>query len=330
MNVIICDKLKEDDERYFRFGWRTPYQELESLGWKTVDQKEISGTISEFFLTTFGELPRLLLFWNSAMVETFDLIYRNIDDLIIHKWIKCISLDDLHKDKHREPRFESIILKNFDYVVITYPNVFPKFFKTISPNKIISCPHSINNKFITVFNGNPVNQVLLSGCLTKKYYPFRYRVYELSQIKINAKTRKYPIALLKNLSYVKANHNNYGYNYLKYLNKYLACITSSSTEKLPYVIAKFFEIPASGSLLLAEDKYIKEPLHELGFIDGENYLSVNFDNLEERLFFVTNPSNREYIDKIRRNGYEFVWNNHTLMHRVKAIHEKLCTEAVPN
>lgn len=318
MNVIICDKLDINDTDYYARGWRTPYEELEGLGWKSINQKEIVGLLSESLIQKFGELPKVILFWNSHQYETHDLIYKNLDDILSHKWIKCISMDDLHKKFFSKTPFEDLILKNFEYIFCTCAYAFPKFFKQIPLNKVISCPHNVNNKFMVEYNNNPLNRILLSGCLNRTNYPFRHHVNKLSNLK-NGNVQKYPIDVLKTLSTRKPSHKNFGHEYIKYLNKYLVCITSSSTSKLPYVVGKFFEIPASGALLLAHDEYIKNALKEFGFIDGENYLSVTIENIQERILFVTNPNNREIVDKIRKNGYDMVWKNHTLRHRAEMI-----------
>ena len=50
-----------------------------------------------------------------------------------------------------------------------------------------------------------------------------------------------------------------GENYINYLSEYLCC----STKNTQYIINKFFEIPASGSLLLAYDKWVKDGLEKI-------------------------------------------------------------------
>jgi hypothetical protein len=124
---------------------------------------------------------------------------------------------------------------------------------------------------------------------------------------------------LPSLSYRVQNHKYIGHRYIKYINKYLVSVTCCSNERTPYIVSKFFEIPASGALLLAYDEHVKEPLKQLGFIDGENYLSANHDNIEERISFVTDPNNRSFINRIRWNGYQMIWQNHTLFHRAQLI-----------
>jgi len=56
---------------------------------------------------------------------------------------------------------------------------------------------------------------------------------------------------------------------------------------------------------------VKDGLKEMGFIDGENYISCNKDNLIEKIEWICDEKNRNEVDYIRRNGNELVKNNHT-------------------
>ena len=68
-----------------------------------------------------------------------------------------------------------------------------------------------------------------------------------------------------------------------------------------YVVGKYIEIPASGSLLVAN--YTPD-LDVLGFRDGVNYVKVNEENVEKKLRMII--SNPEDFEDIRKNGREFV------------------------
>lgn len=308
MKVIICNKIKESDPDYFKRTWRIPYRELELLGWISVDQSEIKGKLPDFFMEKYRELPTVLFFWNT---NTF--ISHNILDITQHKWTKCIYMDDLHQTSGKIIQFRNQILEKFDYVFSTYAYVFSTFYPMAIPSKIIWYPHNVNSNFVTEFNENPLNKVLVSGCLDKNIYPFRYHVSKLS--------KKYPVDVLQQLSYSKVNHQFYGHNYIKYIGKYIAAIACCSNSKTPYIVNKFFEIPASGALLLAYDEFVVNPLRELGFIDGENYISVNFTNIVDKINYVLDPNNKNIIDSIRRKGYDLVWNSHTLTHRAKMVND---------
>jgi hypothetical protein len=69
---------------------------------------------------------------------------------------------------------------------------------------------------------------------------------------------------------------------MKYLSTFICCFTCCGNLATPYIINKFFEMPASGSLLLAYDEFVKEPLAQLGFIDTVNYISCTRHNIAEK------------------------------------------------
>ena len=92
----------------------------------------------------------------------------------------------------------------------------------------------------------------------------------------------------------------------------------------PYIVNKFFEIPAAGCLLLAYDEYVQDALKEIGFIDMVNYISCDKQNIEEKIKYICNKDNLEEINKIRLNGFNLITNNHTIKNRYELL-EKLVT-----
>lgn len=308
MKVFVCNKIGEDHPDYFKIAWRIPFDELEKNGWITIDQSEINTKLVDYLTNKYKELPKIIFFWNT---NTF--IQNNMTDILNNKWVKCIYMDDLHQQSGSVKAYRNTIINGFDFIFASYGYTFLKFYPLAPPEKIIWFPHYINNKFTVEFNNSPINKILLTGCIAKNIYPFREYMYRLS--------KKYPIDVLSPLSYKQKNHEIYGHDYIKYINKYIASFTCCSNINTPYVIAKFFEIPASGALLLAYDEFVKEQLKELGFIDGQNYISVNYNNIIEKIHFITNSANKEIINRIRRNGYDLVWNKHTLLHRIKIIED---------
>jgi hypothetical protein len=107
-----------------------------------------------------------------------------------------------------------------------------------------------------------------------------------------------------------------GRGYALKINNYRAAFTDSS--KFHYVLAKYFEIPATGALLVADDS-VSGPLSQLGFIDNENYVAVSAENLEAQIRFVLDERNHEELDQIRRRGQELVWERHKSIDRAQQI-----------
>ena len=238
-------------------------------------------------------------------------IFNNIDFIINSKHIKFyIHECDIHENKNKPTAYKRYNtlrsqLQNLDhiYILAYYWYHYLKIIN-INENNLICFPKFIFNSDIQQFNNNPINKILISGSVSA-YYPFR----------------KYFISLNNpNVQVLSQNDNIRGDDYMKYLNKYLCCFSCCSVPHTPYITNKFFEIPGCGSLLLAHDEYIKEPLQSIGFIDGENYISCNKINLIDKVNFICNPDNINEINRIRLNGYELVKNNHTEINRYKQLY----------
>lgn len=197
------------------------------------------------------------------------------------------------------------LIHNFKnvYICANYYYCYLNFYNIIS-NRIIKYPVFVDDDYYIDFNKIPINKILLSGTITKQY-PARKKMNQISNYNKN-------IEVLKNGIYQ-------GFEYIKYLNKYLCCFTCCANKNLPYILAKFFEIPSSGSLLFSYDEFVKDELNNLGFIDGINYISCTFENMEEKIEYILHPNNLEKINLIRNNGYEFVWKYHKQTNRLNYI-----------
>jgi len=184
-----------------------------------------------------------------------------------------------------------IITPVYEYFVKTYPQFmskyefFPNFFSTHT--RYIKLP----------FNDNPKMQCLLSGSLNSKIYPLRSFIKKDNSGMVIYKPPKY-----------------LGDSYAELLHSYFCCVTSSSIFN--YVIAKYFEIPATGSLLLANET---EDLKRVGFIPNHHYVPITKDNVFKTIdLCIKNPNDYTHI---RKNGMEFVRNNHSVLNRVERLGE---------
>jgi len=214
------------------------------------------------------------------------------------------SKNNIYNDEKQKLRD---LIHNFDnvYICANYYYCYTRFFN-INPKRIIKYPPFVDNDFYVEYNNNPINKILLSGTKTKEY-PARKKLNYIAGYNNN-------VEVLKNGIYL-------GHEYIKYLNKFLCCFTCCANKALPYIIGKFFEIPSSGSLLLAYDEFVKDELNNLGFIDGENYISCTLNNMEDKIAYILDPNNLEEINRIRKNGYEFVWKYHKQTDRLKYIND---------
>lgn len=96
------------------------------------------------------------------------------------------------------------------------------------------------------------------------------------------------------------------------MNKYLACITCGSNVN--YLIAKIFEIPASGSLLLLNEE-MTHIVQKVGYEPYVHYIPYTFETFESVISFVLDTRNKSTIDKIRTNAQNLVLHRHSSSHR---------------
>ena len=171
------------------------------------------------------------------------------------------------------------------------------------------------------FNEQPLMRCLLPGNTHKKWYPLRAAV-------ANAVLRGLPqaqaIDIMKHPRWGTPSENSInviagvmGDACAKTLNRYF-CSVVGLGDPGGHTLAKCFEIPATGSLLLTEDS---ADVKKAGFVSGKNYISVNKDNVFEKINqCLTNP---EAYRSIRLEGMRFVRANHGVENRVRRIGEIL-------
>jgi hypothetical protein len=274
---------------------------------KTVGYIEIAAMsetqMIDFFIQKFGAIPDNIIFFEHLT---------EMDQINIP--IKCkinVIIDDLHhKGKIKKNRM--LGLKKVSRVLSTYGYCFAKYYTTDIP--IYFFPHAA--VFDIPFNMDPIGKILVSGRLNKYIYPFRNLLYELS------KKNKYVEYMPVNCSYevlCDSEELIYGKRYIEKLNKYLVCFTCDASENRPYIVAKHFEILSSGALLLAGNPNTKKYFEKLGFIDGVHYIAITTENLLDKIGYVMHPNNKETIDKIRKNGYEFVKKKHFYKNRAEYL-----------
>jgi len=283
--------------------WTLPKDQLKEYNYQYKNEEDIK---------SFDDIKTykiIILFRCNRFIKTY---YNEIKISDI-KFI--LYLDDLHNSPEIQElkNLDNNFPNSFNLILSTYQYTFNKFFNNIT-TKIYWFPHSFNELFYNklFYNNKPKNELLLSGCLSPNIYPMRNKLKEYCS--------NYPISILKHPGYnTKHKHKIVSIRYYQYLQQYRFAFTCCSNKNLPYLLAKFFEIPACGVVLLAYDRYIKKELKQLGFEDNKNYISITEDNLEYKLNYIFDKTNENEIELIRKNGYEFIKNNHTLKIRIQKL-----------
>jgi hypothetical protein len=165
------------------------------------------------------------------------------------------------------------------------------------------------------FNERAKNEIFLSGAINR-HYPLRERMKSLHDKKSYSITYHGHPGYYCGYDYEK--NGDVGLGYAKRINACRAGFTDCLTHK--YIVAKYFEIPATGALLLADGG-----VSEVGFIENLHYISVSSDNIEERLEYILNESNHRELDEIRKRGQKLVWEKHKTRDRAQMI-DDLCTK----
>jgi hypothetical protein len=283
-------------------------------GWRHIETLELwngPGTIKNKLMEVFGEMPEVILFW-----EGYNFLIAHTYDLLRLDCHKCVFADDLHWGWREEGQKKFLCYAMCDTIISSYAYVFEKFYPQLSGVKQIAwVPHSASPDFMLRYNAHPENAILLSGSLDH-HYPFRLQMKRLHD------RGSYPINYHPHpgygCNYDYDNDGDVGQGYAAKINNYRAGFTDSSRHG--YVLAKFFEIPATGSLLLS-DTAVAEQLKELGLIEYEHYLPVSSDDLEEKIRYVLNEKNHQEVDEIRRRGQELIRARHQTSDRARLINE---------
>lgn len=287
---------------------------INTYGWKQIEIHKLwrgAGSVRDNLLTEFGELPETILFW-----EAYEFLQTHAPQIQHLECHKIFFADDLHwwDEQMRQMKLVSFAL--CDSILASCAYVWDGFYPQLSGmKKVIWVPHSASPDFMLSYNHCPENSIFLSGAMNE-VYPLRQQMLRLHLESPHA------IAYHRHPGYYRGydyeTDADIGRGYARKINQYRASFTDSLT--LEYVVAKYFEIPATGALLLADD-VVSGPLRELGFMENQHYLPVSKENLAERVQYVLDPGNHEELDEVRKRGQALVWERHKTSDRARQINE---------
>ena len=282
------------------------------FNYKVVSFNEIvenENNLQNYFYNKYGDFNKIfiIVFENVLQFLNFNKNFYSSVNL-------CFIIDDIHHGKSiNNPR--SIVFSKCKYLFSTYAYHYERYFKRHMGVCLV--PHSL--AYRVDFNQNPIKKILVSGHLNNSIYPNREKMVILG------KTNKYIENFKPNYNGYrisdKDSDKTYGEKYYKLLNSYLCAVSDDSIIDRRYMIAKFFEIMGCGCLLLAFNSNTKTIFEELGLIDNIHYISINENNYESMVNFVSDDENLNTINKIRKEGYDFVNNYHHYTNRAIYINK---------
>lgn len=279
------------------------------LGWKLVysdalDESDIYGDIILSLKTPQG----------ADIIKGNDKSWKTL--MSLPEDIKVITyFSDIHmirpklENEYQKAMLPVLARSNIILTAYWYPfcERFPYF-----THKTIHFPHfyAPEHRYDMKPNPEALLKCLTCGVSNKLYDLRKYLIDHESTCKTGL------IAYLPHPGYSKDVKTTAKYKvkdaYAEELHKYY-CGFADCTH-MQYVVGKYFEIPAAGSLLLA--RYAKD-LPKLGFKDGVNYIKVNSNNIVDYIYdILNNPSKYEHI---RQAGWEFVHNKFSLSNRLAQL-----------
>ncbi|HKE56494.1 MAG TPA: glycosyltransferase [Pyrinomonadaceae bacterium] len=281
-------------------------------GWRHVETGELmarGGNLGDNLYSEFGELPEIILFW-----ESYELIEKHAADIYLLNCRKFVFADDLHWfDEHGRIR-KSLGFALSDGVLATYGYCWDHFYPEFCGSKrVVWVPHATSPDFMIPYNPQAQNFILLSGAMSF-HYPLRQQLKDLHELGSYAIVHQQHPGYYTGYDY--QNDEMVGTNFARKLNSYRTAFTDALVYR--YVVAKYFEIPATGALLLA-DEAVEEQLSQLGFNKYQHYVPVSAENLEEQIQFVLDERNHEQLDQIRKAGQDLVWQRHRTCDRARQI-----------
>jgi hypothetical protein len=281
-------------------------------GWRHIEANALwhgAGSLEHKIRIALGELPELIIFW-----EAYELVYRYAREMQGLKCRKFFFADDLHWWNRRMREIRVIVFGVSDVILGTVAYRWKDLFPELSRKQVVWVPHSASTDFMLPFNPDAENAIFLSGAINEAY-PLRQRMLQLHR------EGSFEIKYHQHPGYYC------GYDYERdgrvgrgYAEKIRQCRAGFADSVFPfaYIVAKFFEIPATGALLLADDT-VSEPFKRLGFEAGRHYVSVSQRNLESQIEYVLAESNHHELDQIRRDGQALVHEQHKTSDRARFI-----------
>ncbi len=282
---------------------------LGALEWNVAETREVPhhrDAIVDYLYRRAGGWPEVVLFW-----ESYPAVVRCANALAGSGTRIYVLIDDLH----RPHALMDEALHAVDGVLATYAPRIGTYRPAVDRSRVTWVPHAAGPDFLLPVEESPLPVVFVSGAMAAAY-PLRLAMRELA-------VRRPGLARLHahpgyECTFDHSSDTRVGRGYAAAMRQCLAAFTDALSYR--YVVAKHFEIPATGALLIAE-RDVAPQLAELGLIDGQHYAGVSAGDLEAVVERVLDPRNGDEVDAIRRRGHALVHARHTTLHRARQIDE---------
>jgi hypothetical protein len=289
---------------------------IQTYGWEEVNLDRVR-TMANNAQEEDDELPQVLFLCEPAILY--------LDHLL--PWLQKLKKKGVHIAYHTDDltsamnKVDSDQLASafslFDTYMGTYAYRIKQYLRQVPiseeamPKNIIWIPHSVSPEFLQKslqINPSARRRVLLPGKVNKQY---PLRIWAQNSIK-----RLPMLDILPHRGYSFDHGQNQQVDFANQIASYSAAFTCGLFHH--YIVAKMFEIPAVGTLMLVNNN-VSDLLRALRLIDGIHYKSYDSMDPEPTLKWAVDPANQDAVDKMRQAGMELVREHHQVGHRVHAI-----------
>lgn len=217
----------------------------------------------------------------------------------------AISMLDLHKNK--KLRNQLIVSENIQNIFSVYRDAFYQMYPGFMGN-ISWLPHHVPLGIFKDYGLSKDIDYLLMGDLDRNYYPLRNEILYKMNNKPGFVYHKHPgyreFSVDEKIFVRK--------RYAQEINR--AKIFFTCDSKLHYPVAKYFEVLACKTLLLAPTS---PEIEDLGFIPGVNFVSIDEHDFEEKAEYYLNHKKKRL--EIVEQGYEMVRARHSTAKRAAEL-----------
>ncbi len=215
----------------------------------------------------------------------------------------------LYWDVHTtQNEFRSFVWKNkINFVFSFYRDAFLGFFPEFAC-KLKWLPNHVYTEEFKDYGLKKEIDFLLMGALSKNVYPLRTKIAEeMAGVKGFV---HYQHPGYKDFLPGERGYQLVGPSFAKTINQAKIFFTDDSVFRYP--IAKYFEVPACNTLLMASGS---KELRDLGFIDKLTFVEINPKNfLAKAMYYLEHENERK---EIARRGYEMVRKRHSTTIRAR-------------
>jgi hypothetical protein len=280
-------------------------------------------TLTSYFYRYFNRIPSLILY-----VEAFDTImfHSELPDWrsIQHPWL---FLDDIHTHTAAAAKVKQYALMTVEHVITTYPYKLDEEYSRKNDSNLGQwmsfhrtwLPHSASMSFVVKYNRNPIMKIFLSGAINH-HYPYRQLALQMyndmspGSLNNTIEYHEHPgYKPLTNITQWKA-----GNNYARLINRYFVAMTDTSSKN--YIVAKVFEIPVAGALLLLNSEAIPI-LARLQWFENVHYVAYNKTNIRDIFSDIVSARSFSKYEKIRWTGHCTALKLHTTQRRSLFLHK---------